>query len=156
MKKKIGWYEYDYDHDPEKERERERERERENVQKLEDFFCLSAWLSLLCCFVFSSNQSILFCYYSYSHLCDLRVSQIKLKTPCLCKLMPHTQQHITSLAVNFDPSLSPFSPIFPFFFLLRFCFAEYSLHFFTLNFLSRRLIHCVHQNVSQFTVFPSF
>jgi len=42
MKKKIGWYEYDYDHDPEKERERERERERENVQKLEDFFCLSA------------------------------------------------------------------------------------------------------------------
>lgn len=35
---KNGWYEYDYDHDHEKERERERE----NVQKLEDFFSLSA------------------------------------------------------------------------------------------------------------------
>lgn len=104
-------------------------REREGVKGREDYLCcrLDFLCSLFCC----SNQS--YSVFTHSCLCDFRVSQNS--TPLLDAYA--TQQY-------------PSCPFWPLLFLFLTILWRIFSAFFTLNFLSRRLIHCMNR------IFPNW
>lgn len=123
-KQENGWYEYDYDYDYEK-------RER-TCKSREDFLCCR--LDFLC-FVFIVVTSYSFIH-SFMFVRFACITKLNTALLCLCHtIIPQLSILTRSLSLSHHLLISSFS-----FFLMRI----FSV-FFTLNFLSRRLIHCMNR-----------